>query len=105
MINRNQMKTNYILTKYHGIILLFFLLTITSCKQEIDIALTKSTIEYNGKEVSIAELSEILKNTTKNGDTPAVNLTVYTEATVGEVYAIKEALAEAKFKVIRQYLR
>ncbi len=90
---------------YRSFILLFSILVFVSCKQEINITLTRTSLDYNGKEVTITELTDILKNTTKAGDTPAVNLTVYDEATVGEVYAIKEALAEAKFKVIRQHLR
>ena len=90
---------------FRSFILLLIILATTSCKQEINITLTESSLEYNGKEVSISELSDILINTTKAGDTPAVNLTVYSDATVGEVYAIKEALAEARFRVIRQHLR
>ena len=87
-------------------IFITLLVMFCSCgNKSVDINLTKNSLELEGKEVTIAELSDYLKSITAAGDTPLVKLTVYEDAPMGDVTPIRKALREASLLNVRQFMK
>jgi biopolymer transport protein ExbD len=81
-------------------------LFIFSCSSHsIEIKLTPQKLTFEGKEVTIDQLTDQLKSITKGGDTPLVKLTVYEDATMGDINGIRNALREAAFTRVKQFVK
>ena len=83
-----------------------FLLIMIGCgDDDIEIRLRENRLTMEGKTIQISELTDELKAITASGDTPLVKLTIYPEAPMGDVNAIRKAIREADIKAIRQYMK
>ena len=88
------------------VIIVMLMVTLSSCgNKSIDIILTENTLTLEGREVTLAELSDHLKSVTAAGDTPLVKLTIYEDAPMGDVNPIRKALREASFLHVRQFIK
>ena len=87
-------------------LLIMIMLCLSSCtKDKRHIRVIDDKITFEGKEITIEELTTKLSSITQAGDTPYIKLTVHPDATMGDVNEIKTALRKASLLKVKYFTK
>ena len=96
------------MTRKFNVFMLNLMLAVclVSCgEREVKIRLTEEALTCDGRVVTVKELEDELLGMVSKGDTPMVRLTIYPEASMGEVFEIRNTISKASIRKVRQFMK